>query len=226
MNATRSIRVDDGRARRALARRLRQTWRLVAANALCLPLVAACHSAAPKAIAPPPRPAADFARYLPLVNDTVFAYDTSSDDNAERGVLMLRVRRTREDYAELGAGSRIQRLDLGTDGIRHATGGYLLKAPLEPGKHWKGQFGDVSVVSVDRIVNVPAGKFASCIETLERATAPVQKTVRTTFCRDVGIVLLEAEGLVNGNYTHERAALRSFGPAIDLNVNPPNPDEP
>jgi hypothetical protein len=171
----------------------------------------------------PSAPAAttDVSRYMPLTNDTVYAYETSSEDSSERGVLMLRVRRPRENMAELGSGSRVQRLELGTDGIRHATGGHLLKTPLVSGTTWQGQFGEVTLVTTDRAIEVPAGKFTGCIETVEQARAPVQKKVKTVFCPEVGIALLEAEGMVDGNYTHERAALRSFGPAIDLGSGPP-----
>ncbi|HEY6557082.1 MAG TPA: hypothetical protein VI072_07400 [Polyangiaceae bacterium] len=171
----------------------------------------------------PAAPTSDVFRYMPLTNDTVYAYETSSEDSAERGVLMLRVRRPRENLAELGSGSRIQRLDLGSDGIRHATGGHLLKPPLVAGRTWQGQFGEVQLVTTNRAIEVPAGKFTGCLETVEQARAPVQKKVKTVFCPEVGIALLEAEGMVDGDYTHERAALRSFGPAVDLSSGPPPP---
>jgi hypothetical protein len=189
--------------------------------ALCA-LTASCSSQRPAATAAPAAPAAsDVFRYMPLTNDTVYAYETSSEDSAERGVLMLRVRRPRENLAELGSGSRVQRLDLGSDGIRHATGGHLLKPPLVAGTTWRGQFGEVTLVTTNRAIEVPAGKFTGCLETVEQARAPVQKKVKTVFCPEVGIALLEAEGMVDGNYTHERAALRSFGPAVDLGAGPP-----
>ena len=192
-----------------------------AALTLCA-VTAACSSQRPAetpAAAPPA--ASDVFRYMPLTNDTVYAYETSSEDSAERGVLMLRVRRPRENLAELGSGSRIQRLDLGSDGIRHATGGHLLKPPLVAGTTWQGQFGEVTLVTTNRSIEVPAGKYTGCLETVEQARAPVQKKVKTVFCPEVGITLLEAEGMVDGNYTHERAALRSFGPAVDLSAGPP-----
>ncbi|HMJ12750.1 MAG TPA: hypothetical protein VK524_15115 [Polyangiaceae bacterium] len=187
-------------------------------------LSVAC-SAQRAAVAPASGPTntSDVLRYMPLTNNTVYAYETSSEDTAERGVLMLRVRRPRENMAELGSGSRVQRLELGTDGIRHATGGHLLKSPLASGSTWQGQFGEVTVVTTDRALDVPAGKFSGCIETVEQARAPVQKKVKTVFCPEVGIALLEAEGMVDGNYTHERAALRSFGPAVDLSAGEPPP---
>jgi hypothetical protein len=186
---------------------------------------AAFGCAGQKASVQPVSPAAtanDVNRYLPLTDGVVFAYETGTEDGGERGVLMLRVRRQRANMAELGAGSRVQRLEIASDGIRHVTGGYLLKAPLGVGQRWRGQFGEVSVVATDRAISVPAGKFSGCVETQETASAPQQKQVKTVFCPDVGIVLLEAEGLVEGNLIHERASLRSFGPAVDLSVAVPD----
>jgi len=188
---------------------------------VCMPCVLGAAACGPPA-APAERPSAERAtqadvnRYLPLEHDTVFAYDTLSEATGETGVLVINITRPRPDMAELRVGGRAQRLDIVSDGIRHATGGYLLKSPLAVGARFKGQFGDVSVTALDRAVDVPAGKFTACAETVEEANAPVQKKVTTTFCPNVGMVLLVAEGMVEGAYATERATLRSFGPRVDL----------
>jgi hypothetical protein len=160
-------------------------------------------------------------RYLPLVHDTVFAYQTSSEATGETGVLMMAVNRPRPDLAEVNIGGRVQRLDLVSDGIRHASGGYLLKSPLAVGSHFRGQFGEVKVSTLDRSVEVPAGKFTGCLETVEETRAPIAKRATTVFCPEVGIVMLVAEGTSDGEYTVERAVLRSHGPRIDINNLPP-----
>ena len=183
----------------------------------------ACGGAASSA---PSKPAATLdplapERYLPLVDDTVFAYETSSEATGERGVLMMAVHRPRPDRAEVSIGGRVQRLDLGRDGIRHSSGGYLLKPPLAVGAAFRGQFGEVKVTTLDRNVEVPAGKFKGCLETVEETRAPTPKRATTVFCPEVGIVLLVAEGTSDGEYTVERAALRSHGPRIDINNLPP-----
>jgi hypothetical protein len=181
---------------------------------------AACGSKEPppRAAQPPAKILNDVSRYLPLKSDTVFAYDTMSEATGETGVLVVQITRPRPDMAELTVGGRAQRLDIGSDGIRHATGGYLLKAPLSLGARYKGQFGEVSITALDRAVQVPAGNFVGCIETVEEAKTPVAKKVTTTFCPDVGMVLLVAEGMVEGAYAAERASLRSFGPRVDLSA--------
>jgi len=190
---------------------------------ICMALGTACGASAPPPAQTPAKPAgaADVSRYLPLKHDSVFAYDTMSEATGESGVLIVQVTRPRPDMAELKVGGRAQRLDIGTDGIRHATGGYLLKAPLTVGSRYKGQFGEVSVTSVERTMHVPAGNFVGCVETVEEARTPVAKKVTTTFCPDVGMVLLVAEGMLEGAYAAERATLRSFGPRVDLSALPP-----
>jgi hypothetical protein len=160
-------------------------------------------------------------RYLPLVDDTVFAYETSSEATGERGVLMMAVKRPRPDRAEVSIGGKNQRLDLGKDGIRHTSGGYLLKPPLAVGAQFRGQFGEVRITTLDRQVEVPAGKFKGCLETVEETRAPTAKRATTVFCPEVGIVMLVAEGTSEGEYTVERAVLRSHGPRIDINNLPP-----
>jgi hypothetical protein len=189
----------------------------------CALLLGGCSAARP---ASTPQPAATLdpgspERYLPLVHDTVFAYETSSEATGETGVLMMSVARPRADLAEIKIGSRIQRLDLVQDGIRHATGGYLLKAPLAVGSRFKGQFGEVKITTLDRAVEVPAGKFVGCLETVEETQVPAPKRATTVFCPGVGIVILVAEGTSDGEYTVERAQLRSHGPRVDIDNLPP-----
>jgi hypothetical protein len=180
---------------------------------------AACGPGAPAETGPPPKPAhiSDVERYLPLRAETVLAYDTFQENTGERGVLMMSVRRPRLGTVELDVGGRVQRLALESDGVRLVTGGWLLKAPLTPGARFKGQFGEVEVTSVTASVQVPAGKFTGCVQTVEQS-ATAQRKVTTVFCPDVGITLLEVEGTLGEDYAHERAELRSHGPRVDLDA--------
>ncbi len=160
--------------------------------------------------------------YMPLVTDTVLAYDTKNENTGEKGVLMMRIRRARADLAELTVGGRVQRLELVADGIRQSEGGWLLKAPLSEGAHFKGSFGDVEVTAVGKPVSVPAGNFNDCVVTVEQDQGK-QKKVTTTFCRDVGIARLDVEGNVGDDYQRESAVLRSHGPAVDIGADLPPP---
>lgn len=162
----------------------------------------------------------DVERYMPLKADTVYAFETMTENSGEKGVLMMHVDRPRPNQAVLTVGGKAQRLELEPQGIRLSTGGWLLKAPLQPAAHFKGQFGEVVVRSIDATVEVPAGKFSGCVETIEESAA-VKKRVTTVFCPDIGIVSLDAEGSIGDDYGRERAVLRSYGPRVDINSMPP-----
>jgi hypothetical protein len=150
-------------------------------------------------------------RYLPLHDNYVYEYDIVAD-SGEKGRMMVQVSRPRPGLAELNVAGKVDRLELSTDAVRHATGGFLLKGPISVGAQWQGQFGKVRVVSISRAVAIPAGKFEGCIETLEEATQPVAKRANSIFCPDVGLVALEVEGTVNGDEASVSSELRSFGP--------------
>jgi hypothetical protein len=157
-------------------------------------------------------------RYLPLEQGSVMSYDTRRESSGETGVLILRVNRPRPELVEL-IGARIERLDLTPDAVAYATGGYLLKAPLAVGASWRGRMGTVRVVSADKQLEVPAGRFSGCLETVEEAAAQKAR-VTTVFCPDVGIVSIDAEGEIDGAYDKESARLRYHGPAVDLSAKP------
>jgi hypothetical protein len=181
-------------------------------------VVACAGNAQEGTAAPQPRRYYDVEQYLPLVDGTVYTYETSSEETGEQGVLMLHVVRPRPERAELVVAGRPQLLELGPDGARYATGGYLLRQPLFVGAQYQGSFGTVRVTSTDQRLTTPAGSFEHCIETIEENRA---KRARTVFCRDVGMVLLEVEGLGSETLGLERAVLRSHGPRVDLSLGRP-----
>lgn len=157
----------------------------------------------------------DIERFLPFEPNTVSAFETFSENSGEKGVLMMQISRPRADAVELEVGGKIQRLTIVPDGVRLATGGWLLKAPLEEGARFKGQFGEVRVASVNRSIKVPAGRYTGCVETVEESQT-VGRRVTTVFCPKMGIVSLEAEGKLGDEYGHEKALLRSHGPRVDI----------
>lgn len=177
---------------------------------------------APPAPAPPPPSAAPAAtssaeRYLPLTDGTVFAYDTQSELTGERGVLMLEVRRRAPDRAELVVAGHVRRLTVDETGIRHVTGGWLLKEPLRVGATFPGDFGEVRVTAVDRALTTPAGDFRDCLETVETLRgADFTKSTTTTYCPHVGIVARRTEVDSDEGAGAESLLLRSHGPRVDL----------
>ena len=183
-------------------------------------LAAGCGGSAPEAAAPPAGPKktiTEALRYLPLKHDTVFSYDTWVESTGERGLLVMQVTRPREGRADLKIGNKVQRLELVPDGVRHVGGGYLLKTPLSNGAKWQGMSGAVTVIDVDRIAEVPAGKFVGCIETHEEAqTAEASTKVVSVYCPEVGLVSLSVEGARGADYDRESVVLKTFGPRVDI----------
>lgn len=190
-----------------------------AALGAALLLSAGCAARQPAATAGTTAATTGIARYLPLEDATVFAYETSTLPASETGLLVLEVRRKTPDTADLVVAGRARRLTLSPSAIVHAGGGFLLREPLTPGAEWPGDFGHVRVTRIETSVTVPAGTFAGCVETVEElATRDGEKRTTTSFCPGVGIALRETEVEQGGEHQSERIALKSFGKKFDAGV--------
>jgi hypothetical protein len=200
-------------------------------RALCFALAAsavACGGSSEEPNAPPPPaegPPSEVARYLPLVDNHVFAYRTEDRVKGVTGALMLRVRKRAIGGAELLGGARPQRIVVDGAGLRReAEGTYLLRGPIAVGTSWRtGSFGSARIDAVERTVKVPAGSFDHCVVVVEeRNGGGVRGKISTTFCLDVGIVSIdtEGEGGESGESISERVELRSFGPAVSIDAPP------
>lgn len=175
---------------------------------------------APAAPTATPNPG-EVTPFAPFVDGTVLSYDTESDRTG-RGIIVLQVRRPHPDLVELDDGGHVERLYVDDAGLRYATGGYWLKAPLQVGACWAGRAGQVCITSVSETVQVPAGDFTGCVATLEQLeSGPDGSRTRTVFCPGVGMALLEVEGWAGEAPVRERAVLRYAGPRIDLSVSSP-----
>lgn len=188
---------------------------LAALSSLFTALGTACAAAPAASPSASPAPAAsDLTRYLPLENDTVFSYATYIEETNERGLAVFEIKRPRPELAELSlAGQVRRRYYFEPGGVRSALGGYLLKLPLEQNAEWRGDDGGVKVTNVNLSVDVPAGKFSGCIQTVEQAQlgAATRKTT-TVFCPGVGITVLEINAEQEGMSVLQRLSLKSFGP--------------
>jgi hypothetical protein len=172
-------------------------------------------AAGPTAPAPSAEIATPVGRFMPLEGGTVYSYKTTVENTGEHGLLVMRIERPRAEMAELVVGGRKQRIEIAPDGLRLATGGYVLKVPLALDATWRGQAGQVRVSAVDKAVSVPAGQFVGCLETVEVSPGG-EKRITTVYCPDVGMVTLDVEGVIDGEYGRETAVLEAFGPAVDL----------
>ena len=180
---------------------------IVAASVGC----AAPPQAKPEA---PAVPISEFTRYVPFENNTVFSYETYIEDTNERGILVFEISRPRPELAELSVAGQVRkRYYFEAGGVRSAQGGYLLKAPLAANAEWQGDDGRVKVTAINQNVDVPAGKFAGCIQTVEEAKlAAATRTTTTGFCPGVGITTLQIEGEQEGTSVLQQLSLKSFGP--------------
>ncbi|HET9957303.1 MAG TPA: hypothetical protein VFQ61_22550 [Polyangiaceae bacterium] len=181
-----------------------------------LGLIMACQSATVAPAPPPAMPTASHGveQFFPLKDGIVYAYDTSSS-SGDKGMLALEIRRTRSGAVELIVAGRTRRLELDDTGLRHATGGWLLKLPLTEGATYPGDFGQVKVTSVDRKISVPLGNFAGCLETVEAVSNDqLSKRTTTVFCPGVGIVQRQTDAETDTEAGSETLVLRSFGPRV------------
>jgi hypothetical protein len=179
------------------------------------------------ATAPPTLPAGTQAaesavsRFFPLIDGTQWAYEAEEDGTGNKGIFVTRARALSGARFSLVTGQRARIVEVRAEGItRSETGTYLLRAPLATGAEWPGESGAIVRISaIDRIIDVPAGKFIGCLDTVEEQRAaggePVRR-VTTTYCPDVGIVTLHAEAWEGGRRVGERAVLRSFGKPVSL----------
>jgi len=166
-------------------------------------------------------PESAVSRFFPLVDGTQWAYDAEEDDTGNKGIFVTRAHALPGARFSLVTGQRSRVVEIRAEGItRSETGTYLLRAPLVAGAEWPGDGGAVvRLGAIDRIVDVPAGKFIGCLDTIEEqraASGEAARRVTTTYCPDVGIVLLHAEAWENGRHVGERAVLRSFGKPVTL----------
>lgn len=101
------------------------------------------------------------------------------------------------------------------EGIRHmSSGGWVLRANLEPGSEWEAMGGRTArVTDFDATVEVVAGTFEHCVE-VEESGGDDGRVVRTVYCPQVGPVVIEAsmETRLTMRTVTTRAELRSYDP--------------
>lgn len=150
-------------------------------------------------------------RYFPIVHDHLWTYDTTNDDGT-RSSFIVRARRMRAAEGELQTPRGTKRFSYLPDGIGIAdTATFVLKLPLTVGTTWRGEHGGISrIETVGTEITIAAGRFTDCLVAIEQRGGDAPATYGTTFCPDVGIVLLDVEG----GMQHERAELRSYGPPV------------
>lgn len=105
--------------------------------------------------------------------------------------------------------------EVSSEGIRHvASGGWLLHTPLREGAEWEGMGGRTARVSdLDVDVEVIAGNFEHCVA-IEESGGEDGRVVRTTYCPEVGPVMVESilETQLTMRTVAARSRLRTYDP--------------
>jgi len=187
--------------------------------------VVGCASSAPAlvvATGDTTSPSSAVSRYLALFDGRIWAYDEEDEETKTGGIFVTRARKLTGARFSLTTGERARIVEMRADGVATENGIYLLKMPLAVGAEWPGEHGsNVRVAAVDKVVQVPAGTFAGCVETVENLASPMGgenplRRITTQFCPDVGIASLRVEVWEQGKHAGERAVLRSFGEPVTI----------
>jgi hypothetical protein len=101
------------------------------------------------------------------------------------------------------------------EGVRHvASNGWLLRAPLREGAEWEGLGGRTArVADLDVAVEVMAGNFEHCVA-IEESGGEDGRVVRTTYCPEVGPVMVEStlEAQLTLRTVSATSRLRAYDP--------------
>lgn len=175
--------------------------------------VAAFGCGGSKSTSPASAPAAknDIEYYFPLEDGKIYHYLTK--EGGETGMLVAKVHRPQQHRGELRVSNGTKRFMYVADGVTYVGGAYVLKAPLEAGATWPGEHGGTTkITATDAVVQVPAGKFSSCVRTVEEGGRPAHSRYESTFCPGIGIVQL----VVSADGNESRAELKAYGMPIKI----------
>lgn len=103
------------------------------------------------------------------------------------------------------------------DGIQHVGGGWVLRGPVELGAEWEAMGGrSARVTDLDATVEVFAGTYEHCVQ-VEETGGEDGRVVRTTYCPQVGPVVIESsmETELTMRSVSTSARLRSYDPGTD-----------
>ncbi len=155
----------------------------------------------------------DVELYFPLVDGKLYQYRGAEDDG-QIALRVARVVRTDAKHGQLIYPDGTKRFEYTAEGVREiGSDGYLLKAPISLGTSWRGPHGGMTrIVSLTAAVDVPAGHFAQCLQTIEERLGDRPVRYATTLCPGVGIAVLEA---ASGN-EGARFELSQYGDPVTI----------
>ncbi len=148
--------------------------------------------------------------YYPLHAGSAWSYDVDAGDGS-RVLAITKVERVAGDAVEVRTGQGLLAYRLARDGIVRARDGtYLLKAPLSPGTSWPSGGGATATVDAAGLaIEVPAGRFESCVRVLEQGGRAGAR-VETVYCPRVGPVRVISTLQLSASEVRVEAVLRGF----------------
>ena len=150
-------------------------------------------------------------RFFPLEEGKIYSYATRENDDA--GMLVAKVHRSDATHGELRLSNATKRFAILPDGIAYVGGAYVLKTPLDQGASWPGEHGGTTTIaSTDVSLQVPAGSYAGCLQTVEERGRVPGARWETTYCPGIGMVLL----VVTAPVGNARAELKSYGAPVKI----------
>jgi hypothetical protein len=150
-------------------------------------------------------------RYFPLEDGKIYAYVTR--EGTDTGMLVGKVRRADATHGELRLSNATKHFVYLPDGVAYDGGATILKAPFEAGTRWTGEHGGTTTItSIDTSVEVPAGRYAGCLRTVEEGGRPTGSRYESTYCPGIGMVLL----VITASGSEARAELKSYGMPLKI----------
>lgn len=128
-------------------------------------------------------------------------------------MLVAKVHRTDATHGELRLSNATKRFVFSSEGVAYDTGAFILRGPVAVGTSWPGEHGGTTrIASIDAAPKVPAGTYASCVQTIEEGGRPPGSKYVTTYCPGVGMVLLEIRVAAG----EAKAELKSYGAPVKI----------
>jgi hypothetical protein len=164
----------------------------------------------------------ELERLFPLEAGHTYRYAVETDKGPD--VWLARATRQTPERGALQYPTGTKQFEYTAEGVRELLpmgSVYLLRLPLALGNRWYGrQNSTIEIVAVNAVAELPASaggeaaaqRFTGCVQTLETRGGDLPMRTATTFCPDVGIVMLEA---ASGDQM-ERAVLVSHSKGVDL----------
>lgn len=162
----------------------------------------------------PTRPTTPGVRSLyPLQKGNAWSYDVDTGDGTAI-LAITRVTQVRGNVIEVVTGQTASHYELRPDGIwRVERRAYLLRAPVAVGQRWASGGGLTATITRTGVrVETTAGQFDRCVEIREEGTV-TGGTIHTTYCPDVGPVLLRTETALSHSTARVQARLRGYAVA-------------